>query len=433
MRPHPPGRITAPAGGRYAHCQMRSASCAVLCLILCAARVAADPLTDEARRRNDELVKQGFNLTRGWTATTTVTRFEMLVPPAEGAESIVVLWFEAAKGELTVRMLGPRDEVLTAWTGRSGEQRLVRTLAPGKYVIEVGGAEGRGLIGVKGPVIGRCALDPRRMAEHAAAPGFHWPYLLLAPRTPTATTLLVVPNNTGFLSEDLELLRASASCELARYQAMADRLGVAVLVPLFPRTASVYLHALTRDALMTKAPTVARVDLQLIAMIDHARALLGKRVQPRVLMSGFSASGSFTNRFAMLHPDRVLAAAVGSPGGWPIAPATDLPYPVGISDVGSLTGARVDLGALRKVRFFMFMGGADANDSVPYRDSFSAADEALILRKLGKTPVARWDAAKRLYDAAQLRATFKLYPGVGHEVTPEMAADIEAAFAAAMH
>lgn len=75
---------------------MRSASYAVLFLILCAVRVAAEPLADEARRRNDELVKQGFNLTRGWTATTAVTRFEMLVPPAESTEHIIVLWFEAA-------------------------------------------------------------------------------------------------------------------------------------------------------------------------------------------------------------------------------------------------------------------------------------------------------------------------------------------------
>jgi dienelactone hydrolase len=283
-------------------------------------------------------------------------------------------------------------------------------------------------------VVSRCKVDASRVTEHAAEPanGFRWPYLLLAPRLATSTTLLVVPNNTGFLSEDPELLRASGTCELERQVASADHLGVAVLVPLFPRTAEVYVHALTRDALATKTPSIARVDLQLIAMIDHARALLGKGVRPRVLMSGFSASGSFTSRFAMLHPDRVLAAAVGSPGGWPIAPADDLTYPVGISDVLSLTGSKVDLAKVRTVSFFMFIGDADANDSVPYRDSFTATDETLIMQKFGKTPVDRWNAAERLYAEAKLRATFKLYPGVGHEVTPEMVADIEAAFAAAM-
>jgi len=413
---------------------MRATICAVL-LVLCAAPSAADPLATEMRRRNDELVKEGFNLTNGVTVTAAGTQIELLVPPHDpDRESIVTLWFVAERGELSVRMLGPGGEVVAGWRGRRGEQRLERSLAPGKYVVELGGAAARGLVGVKGPVVGRCELDAARVAEHAAEPakGFRWPYLLLAPANPSSTTLLVAPNNTGFLSEDLELLRASAGCELVQMQEMADRLGVAVLVPLFPRTESVYVHALTRDALVTQTPAIARVDLQLIAMIDHARALLGKTVRSRVLMTGFSASGSFTNRFAVLHPDRVLAAAIGSPGGWPIAPSADLAYPVGIFDVAALTGTEIDLAALRKVRLFLFLGDQDTNDSVPYRDSFSEADEALVMKRFGKTLVARWAVAKGLYAKAGLAATFKLYPGAAHQVTREMQADLEAALRAAM-
>jgi hypothetical protein len=55
-----------------------------------------------------------------------------------------------------------------------------------------------------------------------------------------------------------------------------------------------------------------------------------------------------------------------------------------------------------------------------------------VVRAFGKTPVARWTAAQRLYQRAKLDAKFQLYPGVAHEVTPEMRRDIEAAFAAAL-
>jgi dienelactone hydrolase len=392
-----------------------------------------DALAAEANRRNDDLVKEGFNLTQRMTVTASPRSFELLVPPSEGDETdTVVLWFAAPEGELSVRMTGPGGEAIAGWKGRSGEQRFVRALAPGKYVVEAGGAGGHGLVGVKGPVVARCKVDPSRFSEHAPAPGFSWPYLLLAPRSADATTLLVLPNNTGFLSEDPELLRASATCELAREVAMADRLGVAVLVPMFPRTAEVYTHALSRDALTTKTPSIARVDLQLIAMIDHARSILGKKIRPRVLMTGFSASGSFAARFTMLHPERVLAAAIGSPGGWPLAPSGAWTYPVGISDVSALTGAKVDIPALRKVSLFLFIGDQDENDSVPFRDSFTADDEALVMKQFGKTPVARWDAARGLYEAAKLRATFKIYPGVAHQISPDMARDVEAAFVAAM-
>jgi hypothetical protein len=128
----------------------------------------------------------------------------------------------------------------------------------------------------------------------------------------------------------------------------------------------------------------------------------------------------------------VLAAAIGSPGGWPLAPSVEWTYPVGVSDVPALTGAEVDLAALRKVSLFLFLGDQDENDSVPFRDSFTAEDEALLMKQFGTTPVARWDASRRLYEAAKLRATFKLYPGVAHQISQEMAEDVEAAFAAAM-
>ena len=70
-----------------------------------------------------------------------------------------------------------------------------------------------------------------------------------------------------------------------------------------------------------------RIDLQLIAMIEHARAMLMERdlqVQDRILMDGFSASGTFVNRFAALHPQFVRAVAAGAVNGLPIFPLAEL-------------------------------------------------------------------------------------------------------------
>ena len=107
---------------------------------------------------------------------------------------------------------------------------------------------------------------------------------------------------------------------------MFKDLDVVILVPVFPRPEEnwrIYTHALDRDVLETDIPELRRLDLQLEAMIDDATNRLSRqswRVNPKVLMWGFSASGMFVNRFTLLHPDRVLAVVVGSPGGWPIAP-----------------------------------------------------------------------------------------------------------------
>ncbi|HEX3476310.1 MAG TPA: hypothetical protein VHT91_14895 [Kofleriaceae bacterium] len=433
-----------------------------------AAAQAANPdLEQELRRRNGDLVKQGFTFTPSMTlGGAKPMQIELMIPPG-GDEREIALWFEADRGDAALRWLDPTGEVVTAWRGRRLEQRMLRALAPGKHVVEVRAGGGRvyGVIGVKGPVIGQCPIDATRVTEQPAEParGFAWPYLLIVPsatdappagappapearRPAGAASLLVVLPNTGFATEDLDLLRAGTTCHVAAQLALADRLGTPVLAPLFPRPVApppagdLYLHALSRASLEARDARLARVDLQLIAMLDHAAQRLaaqGHPVQPRVLITGFSASGSFANRFAVLHPDRVLAAAVGSPGGWPVAPLASLggdalPYPVGIADVDALTGAPVDLAALRRVHFLFLLGDADANDAVPYRDAFTAADEALIMRRFGKTPVARWDAARRLYDAAGLQARYQLYRGVGHMMSPDMKADVEAMFRAAL-
>lgn len=402
---------------------------------------APDPLAAEARKRNAALVADGFNMTHGWNLEQKAVRFEFLLPKASDGHRLS-FWMETLGGEASVRLLGPDGAPLLAWAGRRGEADVTRALPAGKYVLEIDPANasgGRALFGVKGFLVHRCETNPELVSEQPAAParGFHWPYILYVPKAPRAGHLLVVPNNTGYTTDDVDLVRAASSCEVRRQAALADVLGAPLLVPLFPRPPvgdddNLYLHALTRAALTAEAPAFRRVDLQLLAMADDARAVLAARgitVDAKLLLSGFSASGSFVNRFAVLHPERVLAVACGSPGGWPIAPVEKadgeaLPYPVGVADVRALLGAPVDARALKRVSWLFFLGDKDTNDAVIYRDSFSKADEDLVFRLFGPTPVARWKKAEGLYAKAGLDARFVLVPGVAHEVTPEIDAEI---------
>jgi dienelactone hydrolase len=273
--------------------------------------------------------------------------------------------------------------------------------------------------------------------------GFVFPYYLLTPdeivenKEKRRYTILVVPNNTGKVNDDIAIHEADVRKRTAQAGAIASLLKVVVLMPVFPRPASewkIYTHALDRDSMLTDKRGYRRLDLQLIAMIDDARRRMaqeGIRTDQRVLINGFSAQGMFANRFTFLHPDRVKAAAIGSPGGWPIAPVASfngkaLRYPIGIADLNLVSGKKLDLGALRKVPLFVFMGELDTNDSVPFDDSYDQEDRDLIYPLFGKKPVDRWQTAKQLYEQAGLAATFKLYPSVQHTVTPLMRDDIRA-------
>ncbi len=252
--------------------------------------------------------------------------------------------------------------------------------------------------------------------EPAPRDGYAWSFFLYLPRgaRPSADAhipLLVTPNNTGQLSDTPAVDRAAALRQAFSFRLYAERLHAAVLVPTFPRPAArpeLYTHALDRDTLLVREGELRRLDLQLIAMIEAAQRALGGAVDERVLLFGFSASGMFANRFTLLHPERVLAAAVGSPGGWPMAPASarapqPLRYPLGASDLRELTGSPLDLERLRRVQFFFFLGSNDTNDSPPYRDGWDAEDEALATKLLGSTPVARWPVAEGMYRDAGLQ------------------------------
>lgn len=280
--------------------------------------------------------------------------------------------------------------------------------------------------------------------EAAPEKGFAYPYYLYVPpelreasARKTRQTILVLPNNTGALDDALEVHEADVKKRMALNREVASVLRVAVLIPVFPRPKSdwrIYTHALDRDALTNDRKEYHRFDLQLVAMIDDARAQLKKahlKFDRRVLINGFSAAGMFANRFTFLHPTRVKAAAIGSPGGWAIAPANEfkgkaLRYPIGTGDFKLVTGEKFDLERLRKVPLFVFLGDADENDSVIFGDSYDDEDKDLIFELFGKTPVERWRISQTLYQENKLNATFKLYPNVKHTVTTEMRDEVRA-------
>ena len=275
--------------------------------------------------------------------------------------------------------------------------------------------------------------------EPEPAKGFYSAYYLYVPssismadRENQKTYLLIVPNNTDSWSDDQEVHDKAA-------QELAEGLRVPLLVPAFPKPnegRELYTHALDRDTILTEISELRRIDLQLIAMIDDAierLSLEGINLEKKVLMMGFSASGMFANRFTLLHPERVQAATIGSPGGWPIAPTGEwngakLRYPIGAWDIEELVGEEFDIESLKSVPLYLYLGDKDTNDSVPKLDGYEQEDKQLIFQYFGDTPVERWPIAEEIYNSVGCSSQFVLYPGIEHCQTYEIFKDIETFF-----
>ena len=292
------------------------------------------------------------------------------------------------------------------------------------------------------------ADPPAIRVDANPAKGFYWPYFLLVPpQVEPPATLLLEPSNTGTWSDDPWVHESSALGIVRWRSSFAINLGCPLLVPVFPRPMTppapepggIYIHALDRYSLSSQWSGLARIDLQLVAMIDDALDRLtaqGYAMDRRVFMMGFSASGAFTSRFALLHPGRIKAAAPGSPGGWPLAPVASwegrtLKYPVGIHDLDALTGRPVDLETFRQVALYIYVGGIDTNDALDTR-GMTSDEKTAICQWLNCAPnpllAERWPAAEAIYDSVGANAQFVVYPGVAHTITPSMFDDIQAFF-----
>src|SRR5947207_5546306 len=278
------------------------------------------------------------------------------------------------------------------------------------------------------------ANNGKSLIEVPAAPekGFHFPYLIFIPKSAegkASSYLLVEPNNTGRASDDLEIHRAAA-ISLARDNSVgnyvAKKLGIPLLVPVFPRPSSldtVYTHSLDRDTILISEGPLKRLDLQLLAMITDARerlAAMGHPVNQKILLNGFSASGLFTNRFTFLHPEVVAAAAYGGVNGFIMLPVTELnsqslDFPLGLADFAKITGHPFDRAAYEAVPQFAYMGEKDENDAVVHHDAYSDEERELIFKLLGRTMMPdRWKAVEAVYLKQRLPVQFKTYAGMGH-------------------
>jgi dienelactone hydrolase len=280
-------------------------------------------------------------------------------------------------------------------------------------------------------IIGPYVFNVRHFQAHPEG-GYHADfYVYVSPKAKRLASkgkpvvILVQPNNSGN-SDDPEFHEKDAWWMCFGRHRLANELGVALLVPAFIRPAQdwhIYTHALDLDVFTTERIDLKRIDLQLISMIEHTRATLeqaGIATRKKILLQGYSASGMFANRFATLHPDRVMAVASGSPGGWPIAPVASyqneaLPYPAGITNLIELTGSPFDSIEYQKMPQLIVMGALDENDSLDYTDGWEEENADRVKRLFGATPISRWDVAKAVYRQGHANVQFELVEGIGHD------------------
>jgi hypothetical protein len=166
----------------------------------------------------------------------------------------------------------------------------------------------------------------------------------------------------------------------------------------------------------------------------HIRTRLAARhveIAPQFLICGFSASGTFANRFAFLHPRRLLGVVAGGINAFPMLPVPSwsgarLDYPLGTHDLSNLAAADLDMDAWRALPQLIFMRTADDNDAVQFPDAYSDSERATVYRVIGKPMALRWQTAQAIYRTQDPNVTFVTYGRVGHGTDRRINRDVVA-------
>ncbi|WP_242928629.1 hypothetical protein [Pontibacter vulgaris] len=275
------------------------------------------------------------------------------------------------------------------------------------------------------------ATDTLMKFEARPAAGFNFAYLVYLPKgtkSQSQNYLMVETNNSG-LNDSIEFHErgaryAASKSGVANY--VSKKLQIPLLIPIFPRSETnwqYYTHALDRDVILSKGSDIERLDLQLLAMIGDARKQLAKQGYPlkeKFFITGFSASGTFANRFSILHPELIQATASGGINAMPILPVSEiegqpLNYPLGIADLQQITGKPVNMKAFSNLPKILYMGALDDNDAVAFDDAYSQEDREIVYRLMGRQLVPqRWQFVEKVYLKSGVQADFRTYQNIGH-------------------
>ncbi|MDS0139944.1 MULTISPECIES: alpha/beta hydrolase [unclassified Amycolatopsis] len=178
----------------------------------------------------------------------------------------------------------------------------------------------------------------------------------------------------------------------------AEQHQVIVVIPLFP--VGIDDPDGVHDYKVVDAHGI-RFDVVLLDILEQVRvrwnACVGK-----VLLCGHSGGGQFAHRFLYLHPDRVIAAAIGAPGGVTLLDDS-LAWPEGIADTRQRFGITVDPAAIARIPVLLIIGGDDDGraDLAAMGDHGHSRPEQL--NRLAETLARHGTAVQKI-----------VVPGVGH-------------------
>jgi pimeloyl-ACP methyl ester carboxylesterase len=133
------------------------------------------------------------------------------------------------------------------------------------------------------------------------------------------------------------------------------------------------------------------------------------------MLFGFSGGGHFAHRFFYLHPKRLSAVSIGSPGAVTLID-DQRDYWVGTRDLQARFGVGIDLPAMRKVAVHLVVGAADIET---WEINYQPGNRNYMdgINDTGRTRIERNIALRQNFEAHGITVRQDIVPNVPHDGT----------------
>lgn len=204
---------------------------------------------------------------------------------------------------------------------------------------------------------------------------FNIPYILVIPKNTDISSCLVMEVNNCETDELEEILENSLFTAKKLAYDLNDS-KAPILIPILPsKENEPYFQQLSKETFeLSEEDMYYRIDLQVKQIIEKVknelRFSIGVEINDKIFLSGYSSSGVFAQRFALIHPEIICGLCVGGASGSIPFPTADLKYPLGVKDFKNLGLENFDIDNYKKIIFRYYVG--DLEDK---RKSNSRFDE----------------------------------------------------------
>jgi poly(3-hydroxybutyrate) depolymerase len=229
---------------------------------------------------------------------------------------------------------------------------------------------------------------------------------------PTQRYYLYVPRGGGAVKSvfvTVHGVKRMAKDHALKFASFAERYGVVLVAPLFPKDRFGDYQRLGRNG------RGERADQALNRILTEVGFLTGANID-KLYMFGYSGGGQFVHRYAMAYPQRTARIVVAA-AGWYTFPDSAVNYPKGIKRVKGLKDIRFDPTQFLSVPACVVVGEKDIQRDLELKKSNKIDQQQGTNRvERGRAWVEAMSTAAKTYHL-DTSYDFKVLSGCRHSFT----------------